>query len=69
MSELRQLKCDVKGCPNGHLEEHFNQGHPGWGHVAGLVNAENGENIAHVCPEHLKMVKDLLNGGWGHDLG
>ena len=69
MSELRQLKCDVKGCSNEHTEEHFNQGHPGWGHVAGLVSDKNGENLAHLCPEHLEMVKNLLNGGWGHDLG
>ena len=60
--ELRVLKCDVKGCTARAVETHANQGFPGWGHVAGLVNAENGIGIAHLCPDCMAKIKRLLNG-------
>ena len=62
MTELNKIKCDRKGCDTEHLEEHFNQGHPAWGHVAGIYDDKTGADRAHLCPEHMKMITEFLNG-------
>ena len=62
MSEFSKITCDVKGCGAEHTEEFFNQGHPGWGHVAGIFDDATGADRAHLCPRHMKAMKDFLNG-------
>jgi len=61
MTELKTIYCDVNKCGAKFTEEKFNQGFPGWGHIVGLINEDTGEPKAHVCPKHLKMIKELLN--------
>ena len=62
MSEFSKIKCDVKGCKEEHTEGFFNQGHPEWGHIAGIYDDKTGSDRAHLCPKHLKMVMKFLNG-------
>ena len=62
MSELSKITCDVKGCEAEHTEEFFNQGHPGWGHIAGIYDDTTGSDRAHLCPEHLIIIMKFLNG-------
>lgn len=62
MTELNKITCDRKGCRAEHTEEYFNQGHPGWGHIAGVFNDQTGADRAHLCPEHMQAIKDFLNG-------
>lgn len=57
----RTIICGVEGCKNTY-EEKTNEGFPGWGHVAGIMNDETGEAICHICPEHLKEILKILKG-------
>lgn len=65
MTELTEIKCNVADCKAHHKEEFFNQGHPGWGHVAGIIDTETGEDKAHACPRHMKIFKAIFNGDFG----
>ena len=62
MTELNKIVCDRKGCKAEHTEGHFNQGHPGWGHIAGIFDDRTGADRAHLCPEHMQAIKEFLNG-------
>lgn len=53
------INCSRKSCKNAHKEEYFNQGHPGWGEIIGIVD-DHGEN-PHICPECMLKIKDFLN--------
>ena len=55
-----EITCSKKGCSNNHKEEHFNQGHPGWGDINGIID-DNGES-PHLCPDCMKNIKGFLNG-------
>lgn len=59
---LQTIKCSVKGCLHTHTEEKPNTGFPGWGDVGGIVNKETGEERPHLCPDHLMIVKSIING-------
>lgn len=54
--EIRKIKCDFKGCDAECTEARYGAGFPGWGHIAGMVNSETGQELAHLCPEHLKQI-------------
>jgi hypothetical protein len=60
---INTIKCSVKGCTEDHTEDTFNQGHAGWGSVAGRQNPETQEDTAHLCPKHLDMVFALIELG------
>lgn len=62
MSEFSTIKCDVKNCKAEHTEKSFNQGHPGWAHIAGIYDEKTGSERAHFCPKHLEKIIKLLNG-------
>jgi len=59
---LQTIICGVEGCAEKYTERKYNEGFPGWGHVAGLKNDETGETICHVCPKHLAVIKKILSG-------
>jgi len=54
-----KIFCSKKGCENTHKEEHFNQGHPSWGEIIGIID-EEGEG-PHLCPECMMHIKIWLN--------
>lgn len=58
---LKTIHCSVKGCDNQYTESKDNEGFPGWGHIVGLRDDQTGENTAHLCSEHLQVVRRLLN--------
>jgi len=60
---LQTIYCSVKDCQNWHVETGPNRGFSGWGHIVGIHNDETGEDAAHLCPVHLKTVKEILNDG------
>ena len=62
---LQTIKCNVKKCERTYTETKDNEGFPGWGHVAGLRDDATNETIAHLCPEHLKKVSEVLNNDMG----
>ena len=62
---INTIKCSVKGCTETHTEDTYNQGHKGWGSVAGRANSDTGEEVAHLCPTHLGMVFSLIEHGEG----
>ena len=62
MSRRDFIKCDWIECDEEHLEQSFNEGHPGWGHIVGIVNTETGEENAYLCPKHKSIVRDLISG-------
>ncbi len=59
---LQTIKCNVKDCLHTLTEKKPNTGFPGWGHIGGLKNDETGEDWAHLCPDHLMIAKQILNG-------
>jgi len=69
VSECSTIKCDVRGCEAEHTEEFFNQGHPGWGHIAGIYDDTTGSDRAHLCPAHLKEIMKRLNREADNDMG
>jgi len=60
--ELKKLECDVEGCGFTQFQTKFNQSFFGWGHVAGMYNSETGADVAHLCPKHMGVVKQMLKG-------
>jgi len=60
---INTIKCSVKGCIEQHTENTFNQGHVGWGSVAGRQNPDTQEDVAHLCPKHLGMIFTLIEHG------
>ena len=69
MSSFNKIKCDVKGCKAKHTEEFFNQGHPGWGHIVGIIDDKTGADRAYLCPNHMAVIMTFLNGGINNDVG
>jgi hypothetical protein len=59
---LQTIHCSVKGCLHTLTEKHQNTGFKGWGHVIGIMDDETLEDRAHLCPDHLSIVKSILNG-------
>lgn len=59
---LKTIKCSVEGCLHTFTEAKPNMGFPSWGHVVGIQNKETDEDQAHLCPDHLTIVKSILNG-------
>ena len=59
---LQTVKCSAKDCLHTYTEKKPNTGFPGWGYVIGIMDDETGENQAHLCPNHLTIVKQILNG-------
>jgi hypothetical protein len=59
MSIQRTIKCNF--CTASFSEQGFNLGFPGWGHIVGLINKETGEDTAHVCPDCMKRLVNILN--------
>lgn len=55
------ITCSVSGCDNIHVEEGYNQGHPGWCHVVGIIDDESGEP-PHFCPECRNKIIEVLKG-------
>ena len=55
---LQTIKCSVLGCENEYTEVKFNSGFPGWGSVHGISNPDTGEEVAHICPDHLNIIKE-----------
>ena len=45
-----------------HSEETYNQGHPGWGHIVGIVNDKTNEP-PHFCPDCKLKIIAILDGG------
>lgn len=63
MTILRTIQCNF--CPAVFKEEGYNKGFPGWGHVTGILNKKTGEDTAHLCPDCLKRIINILNGNGG----
>jgi hypothetical protein len=59
MTILRTIICNK--CGARYTEQGPNMGFPGWGHIAGIQNAETGETTAHLCPSCLSKAKTFLN--------
>ncbi len=59
---LKTINCSVKDCLHAFTETKPNTGFSGWGHIGGITNNETGEDQAHLCPDHLLIVKSILNG-------
>ena len=56
-----EITCSVKGCGATHKETAFNQGHPSWGEVVGIIDAF-GEQ-PHICPKCMSDIKAFLDTG------
>lgn len=60
--EIRTWVCSVRDCVETVAEEKPGYGFPGWGGIGGLMDKETGEDRAHICPEHMKVIKRFING-------
>lgn len=54
------IKCSVTDCWSTHTEARYNEGHPNWGHIIGIID-QNGEE-PHLCPACLDKIKLFLEG-------
>lgn len=59
MTIIRTIICNT--CGKQQMETKFNIGFPGWGHIAGLMNPDTGEDTAHLCPDCMIKIKEKLN--------